>query len=595
MTTVGQPLLILGMHRSGTSYLAALLQSMGVHIGDKLVGPQKGNPRGHFEAVPVLEFHEALLAEAQGVGAPPFDKGIFVTKPLEITYTAAHRAAARAILAGLQQTGPWGWKEPRTCLFLDLWKELLPEARAVMVYRHPLEVHQSLLRRGHWGLALQPGLAMETYTRFNRAMLQWNGTGNYLFNASTGYGDLDSLRADLRRHFNLSVPEGPDAFVANEFHSLPVSKALHALTHLLFPEAAAVFDSLQQRADKPYQWADRPDDEDIKQLMDVLSPLVEGSEPMARARLLPIVDTLVSGGLNGLPRQYETMATEICQDYEASAARHKTLGLKFTDQQQFLQDKTRELESLWAEFEALGTQFKDQQTFLQDQTRERQKLWNDFQALGAAFKDQQTFLKGQAEKYGHIWDDHLRLKNAHDWLAEQFRAQQLKFAEQTNELRRLQEEHRQLGEGFVQQQAQFEAQCLKEKATWADHQALGKAFAEQQAFLQEQTKHQGAIWNELRTLQEEHQRLGKAFSSQQGFLNKQTITLGAVWSDYASLQEKHQRLGKEFKKQQENMSRLWDNGKALWEENQQLKKALDESADPKVQQTMGEDVADSQS
>ena len=58
----GRPLLILGMHRSGTSLLAALLEDWGVHIGETLVGADVGNPRGHFEDRDILDFHTRALA-----------------------------------------------------------------------------------------------------------------------------------------------------------------------------------------------------------------------------------------------------------------------------------------------------------------------------------------------------------------------------------------------------------------------------------------------------------------------------------------------------------------------------------------------------
>lgn len=569
MTPTGQPLLILGMHRSGTSYLAALLQSMGVFIGDELVGPQKGNPRGHFEALPILHFHEALLAEAQGDEAPTFDKGIFVARPIHPAYSMSQRDAARSIVAALQRNGPWGWKEPRTCLFLDLWHEVLPQAQAVIVYRHPLEVHQSLLRRGHWGLSLDPGLAMQTYAVYNEALLGWKGRKAYLFNATAGYGDLAALRHDLSHCFGLTHPAGTEPFVEEEFHRLPVSRALHALTGLLYPEATAAFDRLQERADKPYVWVEREDDPALEGLYTLLAPVLKATPQATRSRLLPLLDILLSGPEPSLAGQYGSLAAAVCQEHHTLGEQYKTLGIQFAEQQEFLKRQTETQAKEWAEYEALNKRYES----LGAEFARQQKLLNDFQALGNAFKDQQKFLQNQAEKYGKIWDDHLRLKNAHDWLAEQFRTQQTAFAEQTNELRRLHEAHKQLGTAFVQQQAQYEQQCQKEKRAWAEHVALGKAFAEQQSFLKQQTVNQEAIWKELKTLQEEHQRLGKAFSSQQSFLNKQTQTLGAVWADYASLQEKHQHLGREFKKQQENMSRLWNNCQSLWAENQRLKQA----------------------
>ena len=48
--------LILGMHRSGTSVLSAGLQSMGVYLGDKLFSPESDNPKGNYENEKIVCF-----------------------------------------------------------------------------------------------------------------------------------------------------------------------------------------------------------------------------------------------------------------------------------------------------------------------------------------------------------------------------------------------------------------------------------------------------------------------------------------------------------------------------------------------------------
>ena len=81
MSAAVPPTLVLGMHRSGTSYLAEVVQALGVKLGEHLVGAQKGNPRGHFEDREVLVFHEALL-DRRTAGQPrAFDPGMMVTAP----------------------------------------------------------------------------------------------------------------------------------------------------------------------------------------------------------------------------------------------------------------------------------------------------------------------------------------------------------------------------------------------------------------------------------------------------------------------------------------------------------------------------------
>ena len=54
-------LIITGIHRSGTSLTASLFQSVGVNIGENLVGPEYGNIRGHFEDIEFVELHKRIL------------------------------------------------------------------------------------------------------------------------------------------------------------------------------------------------------------------------------------------------------------------------------------------------------------------------------------------------------------------------------------------------------------------------------------------------------------------------------------------------------------------------------------------------------
>jgi hypothetical protein len=143
-------LVIAGMHRSGTSLLASAVQRAGIDIGSELNPPTRGNPRGHFEDVDFLHFHERFM-ESRGItvfGVPPG----WVPEP-----TAAERAEARALVDRRDRRDRedwrggqplWGFKDPRASLFLDFWDSLLPAPFYVFPFRHPVEVVLSLLRRG---------------------------------------------------------------------------------------------------------------------------------------------------------------------------------------------------------------------------------------------------------------------------------------------------------------------------------------------------------------------------------------------------------------------------------------------------------------
>lgn len=107
-------------------------------MGSQLYGAGKGNPYGHFEDVEIVQFHSAILERegwnlwtaAKLPGLRPEDE-----------------AAARRLIERRESRERWGWKDPRTCLFLGLWNRLLPHARYLFIVRHPLLVCDSLRRR----------------------------------------------------------------------------------------------------------------------------------------------------------------------------------------------------------------------------------------------------------------------------------------------------------------------------------------------------------------------------------------------------------------------------------------------------------------
>ncbi|HUU33183.1 MAG TPA: hypothetical protein VMW48_03915, partial [Vicinamibacterales bacterium] len=57
------PLIVLGMHRSGTSLAASLLADAGLDVGTRLLGANASNPRGHFEDEDFVELQQAVLRE----------------------------------------------------------------------------------------------------------------------------------------------------------------------------------------------------------------------------------------------------------------------------------------------------------------------------------------------------------------------------------------------------------------------------------------------------------------------------------------------------------------------------------------------------
>lgn len=148
MNTIG--LLILGMHRSGTSALTGVLAKLGAYPGPSLVpGIAAVNAKGFWEHPGVVDIHERLLEALHrswhDVGPLPWDWRR--TASADIC-----KAEIRTLLERDFSTHPfWVLKDPRMCRVLPMWLEVLTamaiEPRHVIALRHPLAVAASLEKR----------------------------------------------------------------------------------------------------------------------------------------------------------------------------------------------------------------------------------------------------------------------------------------------------------------------------------------------------------------------------------------------------------------------------------------------------------------
>lgn len=134
-------LIITGMHRSGTSLVTQWLHTCGLHVGEELLSGSVSNQDGHFEDIEFLKMHEDILRD-EGVlpSGLHADKSILPTE-----YQKSRMASVVAVKNRLYKQ--WGWKEPRTCLFLKSYKEILPSANYLIVFRDYQSVVGSLLKR----------------------------------------------------------------------------------------------------------------------------------------------------------------------------------------------------------------------------------------------------------------------------------------------------------------------------------------------------------------------------------------------------------------------------------------------------------------
>lgn len=133
--------LVTGMHRSGTSVTAQWLYRCGLFMGESLVGPCIGNEDGHFEDAEFLQLHQQLLRSRQ---LP--DTGLTPDTVPELSL-AEKKELGQFIIHKQEGRQQWGWKEPRTSLFLNDYNQLLPGAFYFVVVRNYNDTVNSLVTR----------------------------------------------------------------------------------------------------------------------------------------------------------------------------------------------------------------------------------------------------------------------------------------------------------------------------------------------------------------------------------------------------------------------------------------------------------------
>jgi len=183
LVSARQPVIILGMHRSGTSIVAESLDRLGLFVGHEL--------QEDHESVYFLAINETIFSRVNAAWDNPLPVSSLMANESAMDMTAAAVGAdlaSRRIrpffgwkrylkhrsLAELTQA--WGWKDPRTVFTLPLWLKLFPAAKLVYVLRNGVDVAASLVTREQRLLEGREKKFEERLNRFsNRSRLERAG------------------------------------------------------------------------------------------------------------------------------------------------------------------------------------------------------------------------------------------------------------------------------------------------------------------------------------------------------------------------------------------------------------------------------------
>lgn len=153
-----QLLVVLGMHRSGTSLVAGILSQCGVNFGDNLMMATVDNPKGYFEDLELVQINSRILNRfgSHWSDARPVNFGLIGNLR---SFNYRYRIL-RFLRNSFKEHDLFGVKDPRLCRLLPFWERFFDayDGRYVITFRSPFEVAESLKNRD--GMTLHQGLKL---------------------------------------------------------------------------------------------------------------------------------------------------------------------------------------------------------------------------------------------------------------------------------------------------------------------------------------------------------------------------------------------------------------------------------------------------
>lgn len=144
-------LIVMGMHRSGTSCLAGILEKAGIFFGD-VARSSTFNIKGNIENVRIMRLHNDLLR---------YNNGSWDNPPSEVKWPDNLKSERDSIIRDYKHSSFWGFKDPRVLFALEGWLEVLENVSLSATFRHPCLVAKSLEMRNKFPHSKSLSLWME--------------------------------------------------------------------------------------------------------------------------------------------------------------------------------------------------------------------------------------------------------------------------------------------------------------------------------------------------------------------------------------------------------------------------------------------------
>ena len=227
---------VLGMHRSGTSILGGLVNKMGLKVGGPLIQPGTDNEKGFFERIDAVLQNDYMMKKQgihYGYRTEAYDSQTALYHAMIGMRGGGHALKSPMSQPGKEETTeiepnffnegkralnflndpsnyPWMLKDPRLCITIRTWLPLLNFVPAILfTYRHPMDVALSLHKRAQEHYRMGKGLRM-WYVYNMRAIQHSNDlcrvVGSHRRVMESPQVELARLRGELIEKCGLAVP-----------------------------------------------------------------------------------------------------------------------------------------------------------------------------------------------------------------------------------------------------------------------------------------------------------------------------------------------------------------------------------------------------
>jgi GT2 family glycosyltransferase/glycosyltransferase involved in cell wall biosynthesis len=222
---------VLGMHRSGTSSITRGINLLGVYLGleENLLPPNDENKEGFWENKKIVDIQDEILLSLNS----KWD----TSEPLPMQWTESpsiskyKRQLSSLLQSEFSHADTWGWKDPRTCLLLPMWLDLLQELTVqtnfIIFFRNPLDVAASLKKRNK----ISDHEAYAMWTLYTINSLYWTiGYKKILFQYDSYLENWNSVLTSISDYLNLPWPED-DSNLINEMNRFINPNLRHSISN----------------------------------------------------------------------------------------------------------------------------------------------------------------------------------------------------------------------------------------------------------------------------------------------------------------------------------------------------------------------------